>query len=221
MFKQLGNNLDLLMSRNRLTSTKLARATGIPASTLKKIRCHVNTNPTLSTLIPLAQHFSISLEQLVSGNVLEPGRLNIHILPIMTWEESLISKQLDRRYTLSVVTNSEHFTPDAFALQIENEDCGPFPAGSVVLVEPTMPPNHLDYVITHKTGQTQPTLKQFFLEDETEWIRSVNIAQSVTQVTSEHRILGVILEYRKQYRTVAPVVKKPFLNFSIHSETII
>lgn len=38
MFEKLSENLDLLMTRNRLTANKVASQTGIPASTIKKIR---------------------------------------------------------------------------------------------------------------------------------------------------------------------------------------
>ena len=70
MFEKLCENLNFLMTKNVLNASELARSTGLPASTIKKIRNHDNPNPTLATLRPLAQYFSISLSQLIGDEPL-------------------------------------------------------------------------------------------------------------------------------------------------------
>ena len=57
-----------------ISADELARRTGIPASTIKKIRNNNSPNPTLNTLLPLAEYFAVSLGQLVGDEPLPESR---------------------------------------------------------------------------------------------------------------------------------------------------
>ncbi len=70
MLKNLSDNLNLLMARSRLNSSELARLTGLPATTIKRIRNNEHSNPTISTLLPIAKQFSITLSELVACELL-------------------------------------------------------------------------------------------------------------------------------------------------------
>src|SRR5688572_30667176 len=99
MFEKLSDNLNLLMAEVHISADELSRRTGIPASTIKKIRNRYNPNPTLATLIPLAQFFSVTLGQLVGDEPLPENRLqglhqnNVIMsqtnLPIISWQEAI------------------------------------------------------------------------------------------------------------------------------------
>src|SRR5436190_10910802 len=65
MFDKLGQNLDFLMNNAHLNANELARRTGIPASSIKKIRTNNSPNPTLTTLLPLSNYFSLTLSELI------------------------------------------------------------------------------------------------------------------------------------------------------------
>ena len=58
------------MALERLSSSALARKTGVHATNIKRIRNNEQANPTVTTLLPLARYFSISLSQLIGDEVL-------------------------------------------------------------------------------------------------------------------------------------------------------
>src|SRR5580692_3272249 len=94
MFKTLSDNLNLLMARARLSSSELARQLGIPATTIKRIRNNEQANPTITTLIPIAQYFSISLDQLIGDeSFCTTGEMRpldeLHQIPMLSWHECL------------------------------------------------------------------------------------------------------------------------------------
>ncbi len=70
MSEKLCKNLNMLMTEARLNAGELSRRINLPASTIKKIRTHHHSNPTLSTLAPLAKYFSLTISQLVGDEPL-------------------------------------------------------------------------------------------------------------------------------------------------------
>jgi hypothetical protein len=69
-----------------------------------------------------------------------------------------------------------------------------------LLVDPAIMPQQHDYVIVSKDNQVTPSLKQVLIEDDEIFLKSILIDNHVTQKNSEHKILGVIMEYRKYLR---------------------
>lgn len=205
MVEKLSENLDLLMTKNRLTASKVASQTGIPASTIKKIRCRVITNPTLATLIPLANFFSVSLEEMIFGEVLKSSemlnhhKVRINKLPIINWVDAIKWPNVSSsNYPLIISENN--FTSNAFALQIYTENWHLFPLNSLLLFEPTVEPKNSDFVLVHRSEYAEPTLKQFLNEDESVWLRSINISDNIVQFTNLDCVLGVLIEHRKIFK---------------------
>jgi len=97
MFDKLCDNLNFLMIDMRISADELGRRTNIPASTIKKIRNRYNPNPTLTTLLPLAKFFSLTLGQLVGDEPMPKDRLKgqyqpsietTRHVPLLSWEET-------------------------------------------------------------------------------------------------------------------------------------
>jgi|GEM_PF-4195673 len=63
----LSDNLLDLMKKNKVTIGKLSEATGIAEITINKLRNRQNVNPTLSTLVQIANYFGITINELL-GN---------------------------------------------------------------------------------------------------------------------------------------------------------
>src|ERR1700721_1959638 len=91
MLKDLSENLNMLMAKARLSSNELAREINIAATTIKRIRNKDQANPTITTLLPIANYFSISLNQLI-GN--EPFTSTgetcfVHKIPLLSWQDCI------------------------------------------------------------------------------------------------------------------------------------
>lgn len=66
----LNNTLEYLIKKCGININQLHKHTGIPLSTLKRLKLNKENNPTLASLAPIANHFSVSLDQLTGREAL-------------------------------------------------------------------------------------------------------------------------------------------------------
>ncbi|RDH39976.1 MAG: XRE family transcriptional regulator [Candidatus Aquirickettsiella gammari] len=98
----LNNTLDCLIRKRGINTNQLHKHTGIPLSTLKRLRLNKENNPTLASLAPIANFFSVSLDQLIgktpllSKNEVETNSLTI---PLISWKD--IINSLKNRWRLA------------------------------------------------------------------------------------------------------------------------
>jgi len=199
----LSRVLGKLMLEHNVDGVQLSKHTGIPTTTINRLRnADPNTNPTLLTLLPLAQFFSITLSQLIGEEPLSDIETNKKItrLPILSWEEALIWPRVTEQTTSSIVTD-HNYSKNAFALIATEDYSEKIEKGTILLIDPLATPLHFDYVLTFKQEQEFPSLKQFIIEDGMQYLRSLYSKSIVTPFTSEFKILGVIIEYKKNCRS--------------------
>ncbi len=206
-FQELSSNLNLLMAEARVNANELARRTGIPASSIKKIRNNNNANPTLSTLAPIANYFSITVSQLI-GDISLPinstGPENIasethqNKVPIILWNE-IASWPKTTNTNHPIITTERPYQKNFFGLIIE-ESVGIFSEGTILLIEPSAKLQQNDYVISQKVNQKIPSIKQVLIEDGEIYLRSIVINHHIILRENDDKIFGVIMEYRKYLR---------------------
>jgi SOS-response transcriptional repressor LexA len=205
MFQTLSDNLNLLMAKARINASELARQTGLPASTIKKIRNNDNPNPTLTTLIPLAKYFLITLSELIGEEsfsefnlkTIEEGiKYSVNQIPLLTWKDSIIWPSNDIKYSSLIMVESK-YSKSCFALQVIEDDWENLPRGTILVIDPEHKITHRDLVVIHKEEQDIPTLKQIFHDEETTYLKPIVHGYNITTFTPQHKSLGVVMEYRK------------------------
>lgn len=60
--------LKQLMFTHNLTESQLAKSTGVSISNLSRLLNNPYCNPTINTLIPIAQYFNVSVSELIGDN---------------------------------------------------------------------------------------------------------------------------------------------------------
>jgi SOS-response transcriptional repressor LexA len=205
MSEKLSINLNLLMTEAHLNAEELSRRIGLPASTIKKIRNNRDANPTLSTLTPLAKYFSLTITQLVGDESfpevrikgpykIDPGVIN-HI-PLITWEDAISWPSLNQPTPDSIAT--EHtYSKKAYALLVKEDNWENLAKDTALLVEPMVEIEHRDFIIVYKKGQKLPILKQALFDEGQLYLKPVTQGYNIVALTSEHIILGVVVEYKK------------------------
>jgi len=201
MFEKLSDNLNLLMAKARINASELARKTGIPASTIKKIRNRNNPNPTLTTLLPIAQCFAVTVSQLIGDETLPTGnaeKSSQKSIPLLSWKQAIHWPNENAHLYLSL----QHPHSDkTFALKVEDEDWQGFTKESLLLIDPHEPVEHRDFVIVHKEGQEISSLRQVLYDEETIYLKPVINGYNITPFSSQHQLLGVVMECRKYLKT--------------------
>lgn len=208
MSDKLKANLNLLMKEAHLNAEELSRRIGLPASTIKKIRNNDDPNPTLSTLTPLARYFSLTISQLVGDEPFPESRIpgsykvNAHTLnqiPLISWQEAILWPIKDN-VVRSTITTEHEYSKDAYALIVEEDDWENLSKDTALLVDPALQAEHRDFIIVYKVGQKTPTLKQVLYDEGDMYLKPVTQKYNIAIFSSEHKILGVIVEYKKQLR---------------------
>ena len=161
--KQLCENLRQLMSESRVSLRKLYNNTGVPVTTIQRMRDDFNGNPTISSLKPIADFFSITVNQLigdeplaadkVTGGYKENKRGWVNV-PIISWEESIYwqkSHNLNakNRFIQTDIGLSEY----AYALEVEEEGWINLAVGTLLIIDPTLSYKHRDFIIVYKENE--------------------------------------------------------------------
>ena len=206
---KLCDTLKHLMTEAQISADELARQTGVPASTIKKIRNHHNPNPTLASLIPLANFFSVSLDELV-GNKSHPTirhssvspseHTSVLQVPILSWKEAVYWPDRDGGTLPLFVSTDYPLSKNAFALILDTDEWNNLAKGMTLFVDPALRTDHLDYAIVYKKGQILPTFKQVLYEDGQIYLKSFIQGLNIVAMSSEYKFLGVVVEFKKKLK---------------------
>lgn len=194
MQTNLSDTLNVLMAKARINSSELARATGLPATTIKRIRNNEQCNPTISTLAPIAQHFSISMSELLGGGVVvsEGGKA----LPLLTWAEAPLIDTLVMSGAQTKVNTELSLSKNSYALPIESDELHPFSLGGVILIDRAREAKTLDYVVVVKKGMQQAVLKKLIVEGDECYLKSLVAGINLLPLTDDFHLLGVVAQYK-------------------------
>jgi len=209
--KSLANNFMHLLHKANISITQLHKITGIPLTTLKRIKDDPLANPTISTLIPLSNYFGVSLNQLLGLETL-PNNIftqtakqhlqGLHEVPILQWEQAIHWEKLitAARHTNHGVTTDYPMNTAAFALVITEPHNGYFQLGSTIIIDPTLSAEHQDYVLVYKEPTNRCHLRQYLVDEHYSYLKPLNPDFKTIIMTPKHRIIGVIVQSKRDLK---------------------
>ena len=205
----LAKNLHRLMSDARLSASELGRRLKIPAATVKKLRTGENINPTISTLLPIANYFGVTISQLIGDQPLSKPALDIAssyggqelaLLPLISWEQSILWNIDQNINAQTQILAEQKPSENSFALLIETSDSPMFEEGGVILVDKNKEYNHGDYILIHKSGQSRPSIKKILIEDGVKYMQSILMGLNVSYpLDSSYKVLGTVISYKRWF----------------------
>lgn len=203
MLKYLSDNLNLLMAKARLTSSELARHIGIPATTIKRIRNNDQANPTITTLLPIAQYFSISLNELIGNQSLNLPKTakGLRKIPLLSWTECLHIRSMNFENCSNHVLTERQVSNKSFALKLEDHELEHFPSNSILIVEPNLTPETNNFVIVANIKQKCASVRKFLVEIDKVYLKPLIPGLGTAPFTKNYKILGVIVQYKMELRT--------------------
>jgi transcriptional regulator with XRE-family HTH domain len=203
-FHHLSTNLARLMFENNLDAPELSRLTSVPTATINRLRANIVTNPTIASLLPIANFFSISLNQLIGTDEIPSSRIagtfhpeyrNEKIIPLITLDQiTKENKDIKSNYN-DTISTSANITPKAFATRMNNLAMFPkFPEGTIFIVEPEIPPSDQDFVLVKIEDQKNVSIKQLFIDGDDHYFKNINPEFGRLVHSNKSEILGVIVE---------------------------
>lgn len=199
--------LGKLLMQADLTANGLATILSVPTPTVHRLATGDVQDPRLSTMLLLANHFGITLEQLIGRAKLDPHyyadrfnnvrRPDLSI-PFLDLNETLtLDKSIKRcsrwfRWQLQDGTENEK----VFAMTIKGDLYQPiFPANSIVVVDSKAKPEQGDYLLVHYRGDALPVLKRYVSEGKNKYLCMIHGDVKTEKYDAETmKIIGVVIE---------------------------
>lgn len=204
MLKNLSDNLNMLMAKARISSDELARRIGVPATTIKRIRNSEQANPTIATLTPIAHFFSVSLDQLVgleiSACAIKQSIINTQKIPILTWQSCISHEKLNELKHSNTILVEKLLSESAFALIVEDDNLDFFPKKSILIIDPEVRPANGDYIIVANINHNVASIRKYIIEIDQIYLKPLIPGIGISALTSEYKILGVILQYKMELK---------------------
>lgn len=204
--EQLSENLRRLMEEFKINTVQLHKNTGVALTTIKRIRSNPDANPTITSLIPLANFFSVSINQLIGIDPL-PGELSAGVyaekrelwteVPVIEWQDISKWPNIDLATKPTIQTDAT-LSESAFAVVLESDTFKGFGPGSVLIIDTLVQPNHKDFAIAHDQQENRTALMQKLTQDDTSYFESLDSAatHSVADMDGNLRIVGTLLQVR-------------------------
>lgn len=200
--------LSKLMEDNSISLSMLYRNTGIAIPTIKRLQSDPTTNPTITTLIPIANFFGITVTQLIGEEPLptrvigyNPNNFNWGKIPLIEWSQIIewvnFGKLEQTKQEIIVDVDVEK---KGYALEVEEDDWQSITKKSILVINPSLIPEHKDYAIVHRRKQINPTLKQVLIDEGNIYLQHMNPIFKPTAFDKDHQFLGVLMQIKKNVK---------------------
>ena len=199
--------LTKLMENHGLSSTELARLTGVVQPVIYRIASGETDNPKIETLIPLANYFGITINELIGVNLPEKNKTRslsiFNEVPLLNWDQLATLPNL-QNIKISNYTNSHiKLSKSSFAIKLTNDVFNPkFLKDSILFFEIELKPENLDFVLIKFLEQKEITLKQILMDAADTYLKPINPDLRVIFMENKNKfeILGVLVESITTYR---------------------
>lgn len=209
---KLSSNLKKLLFAKNLKPTGLSKLTNVSQPTIQRIVSGTSARPHVSSLQPIAEYFSISVEQLLGEKPIsfleESEKLDLDVaskvkhIPLLSWSQ--VDEWLEKH---TEVTDYEQYvyidkTADdhAFALRTKDASMEPlFPTGTLLIFDPKKSYADRGYVLVKLAETNNLIFRQLLLDGADKFIKplSPDLTNSSMHLLSEKdQICGVLLQAR-------------------------
>jgi len=179
--------LKRLMFHRGIRTTELARRVGLKQPTVHRIVEGVSPNPHHSSLLPLAEFFDITPEQLRGEQPLSWGQYdtwgtdeqNLATVPVISWEDAMHWPQNKTQPHLSASQESvfmpKPINEHTFAVVMEDASMSPqFPKGTVLIIDPNREFKDRSYVLVKIKDHDCAVFRQLLLDTNQYYLKPLS-----------------------------------------------
>lgn len=199
----LAENLRTLLKSNNLNISQVAQALGLPMMTIRRLLSGETTDPRISTLKLVADHFNISVDSLIENHhhsILQSlQKTKPHFVPIIDWETSKEIKNINdldlntwKDWQPITISSQELIGKNAFALESRPSMYPRFPLSSIFIIDPDVTPEDGDIVLVKIMNNNELTLRELSIDPPQWQLHSVTSGSTTLQYCDQnHEIIGV------------------------------
>jgi SOS-response transcriptional repressor LexA len=204
--KKLNNRLEQLIKERGINTHQLHKHTGIPLSTLHRLRLNKENNPTLASVVPIAKYFKVTVDQLIGINPLEKDNAiadGIKV-PIIAWKNALKCKKYKSEQAFSsVLVTDISLSDECYALLIkkhQNLQWTNLPASSLLIIDTKLEPNNRDFIIAKEKNLFLPQLYQILIFEAKHYLKTSDSKSEIIPFTNNYKTLGIVVQIRMNYK---------------------
>lgn len=173
---RLAKNLTNLMKIHNTNESELARQLNITYNTIHRLVTGTTTDPKLSTLQQLADHFNLSLDSLLSKQLnLYPSPENHYRVPVISWDDAQV-KHFFAQFNpeqwekwIPVATNNKKLIDKhCYALESTRSMQPRFPLGTLFILKPNEVPMDGDLILVRFKDDQALSLRELII-DSPDW----------------------------------------------------
>tara|TARA_R110000868_G_scaffold380784_4_gene647043 strand:- start:35004 stop:35651 length:648 start_codon:yes stop_codon:yes gene_type:complete len=207
----LNSILRQLMAEVHITEAELARKTDIPQPTLHRILSGATKSPRGASLAPLANFFSVTINQLLGEDPLPedrvPGTYNPRIhgwksIPMISLQEAANwSKMKEKMDNWDSWTSTDlHVSDESFAVRVKGDSMAPrFPEDTILVIDPEQASQDRDFVVSVLEDQNTAIFKQLLVDGEDRYLKSLNGEYRTIHLTGDYTIVGALMQARTDF----------------------
>jgi transcriptional regulator with XRE-family HTH domain len=204
----IGDILKRLMFEKNIRPTELARKINVPQQTLQRIVTGSSPNPHLSTLLPIADFFSISIEQLQGTKPIPSWHKNNEFykyISLISWHD-VINWPLalnDDNASQQKIVSEDDMHEQVFALKMIDSAMEPlFPEKTILIFDPIKQAQDHHYVICHLQESTQILFRQLIINNSHYYLKALNPDAEqfpILKLGENDRICGTLVQARNNF----------------------
>ncbi len=201
-YLQLSNILKKLLYDRRINSTELAHAVDLPQPTVHRLVTGKSTRPYRSSLEPIADYFSISVDQLIGEKPLPvESALKITQVPFVAWS-NLDTQDVDLSYPPIPFVGT--ISSNGFATTMPDNSMEPLiPKRSLLILDPELKPIDRSYILVQLDEDKQTILRELLIDGEHQFLKPLNSnlnSFKMKLLSQNDKFLACLLEIRHNCR---------------------
>jgi SOS-response transcriptional repressor LexA len=195
--------LKKLMGQKKINAAHLSEVTGISQPTLHRLLTGSSPDPRLSSIIPLAKFFNLTIGQLLGDEPLFSDGLQEKIsfskVPIISWEEAAKWNKLISTLTVStwakwIISNLD-LSKNSYAIKSDSEFVSPHLSKcSFLIIDPVKTPQNKNYIVVKLSENSRVSLKQLYIDGDDKWLIDPNKKLREILFDSSHIFCGTVVQ---------------------------
>lgn len=213
-YPKLSKILQRLLFERKMKPVDLARELHMPQPTIHRLVVGKSTRPYRSSLEPIAEFFSLSVDQLLGEEALadEAGQDKLpekakkfRQIPVVEWEAAadLIDGQQEIHDEKAYIMANPALSDKAFAVVMHDSSMEPvFPKGSTLVFDPMETAKDRNYILVKLKDAKAPIFRQLLIDGEDKYLKPLNPDLSnfkMRILEDEDIIVAVLIEARTSF----------------------
>ena len=204
--------LQTLMFKKKIKTAQLARELEMPKQTLNRIVNGTSPNPHSKNLLPLADYFNISLEQLQGKKPLPNNLVDLHLpsekpkakmISLFGWQDLLNMEQKQEIDSDTTIFVTHGLSDMAFAVPLDDTSMEPmFRKDSILIMDPDKQYGDRSFVLVKLYEANQVIFRQLLIDADQRYLKSISPDLDtfpMRLLDDNDQIIGTLVEARQVF----------------------